>query len=196
MSSLTASEAHRTIDAVWRIESARLLGGLVRMVRDVGLAEDLAQEALVAALERWPASGIPDTPGAWLMASARNRAIDELRRRKMVERAVFGDLHQPGAWVARHAFGRPLLERRDQRVVREVLGEADVADHADESGDQAGRFDAPDRVDCLMRVRARHASIVTSARPARQDGCRPLLNRPAANRPVPQTNKPKLFVGV
>ncbi len=74
------------IDAVWRIESARLLGGLVRLVRDVGLAEDLAQEALVAALERWPESGIPDNPGAWLMATARNRAIDELRRRQMLAR--------------------------------------------------------------------------------------------------------------
>jgi RNA polymerase sigma factor (sigma-70 family) len=76
----------KAIEAVWRIESARLLGGLVRMVRDVGLAEDLAQEALVAALERWPETGIPDNPGAWLMASAKNRAIDELRRRRMLER--------------------------------------------------------------------------------------------------------------
>lgn len=77
---------HEAIDAVWRIESARVLGGLVRMVRDVGLAEDLAQEALVAALERWPESGIPDNAGAWLMAAAKNRALDELRRRRMLER--------------------------------------------------------------------------------------------------------------
>ncbi len=70
----------RAIEAVWRIESARLIGGLVRVVRDVGLAEDLAQEALVAALERWPEQGIPDNPGAWLMTTARNRAIDQLRR--------------------------------------------------------------------------------------------------------------------
>ena len=68
------------IEAVWRIESARLIGGLVRMVRDVGLAEDLAQEALVAALERWPGTGIPDNPGAWLMATAKNRAVDQLRQ--------------------------------------------------------------------------------------------------------------------
>ena len=74
------------IEAVWRIESTRLLGGLVRMVRDVGLAEDLAQEALVTALERWPATGIPDNPGAWLMASAKNRAVDQLRRRQMLDR--------------------------------------------------------------------------------------------------------------
>lgn len=71
---------------MWRIESARLIGGLMRMVRDVGLAEDLAQEALVSALERWPETGIPENPGAWLMAAAKNRAIDELRRRQMQER--------------------------------------------------------------------------------------------------------------
>jgi len=75
------------VEAVWRIESARLIGGLVRIVRDVGLAEDLAQEALLAALVRWPETGIPDNPGAWLMATAKNRAIDELRRRKTHERA-------------------------------------------------------------------------------------------------------------
>jgi RNA polymerase sigma factor (sigma-70 family) len=74
------------IEAVWRIESARLIGALVRMVRDVGLAEDLAQEALVIALERWPETGIPDNPGAWLMATAKNRAIDQLRRQQMLER--------------------------------------------------------------------------------------------------------------
>src|SRR4051812_33093375 len=72
--------AHRTIDAVWRIEQPKLIASLTRMVRDVGLAEELAQDALVAALEKWPASGVPDNPGAWLMATARNRAIDRLRR--------------------------------------------------------------------------------------------------------------------
>lgn len=74
------SEAAHAIEAVWRIESARLVAGLARMVQDVGLAEDLAQDALVAALEKWPASGIPENPGAWLMATAKNRAIDRLRR--------------------------------------------------------------------------------------------------------------------
>jgi RNA polymerase sigma factor (sigma-70 family) len=78
-------DAHRAIDAVWRIESGRLIAGLARMVRDVGLAEDLAQEALVAALEKWPESGVPDNPGAWLMATAKNRAIDMLRRGKRLE---------------------------------------------------------------------------------------------------------------
>jgi RNA polymerase sigma factor (sigma-70 family) len=80
------SDTQRAIDAVWRIESARLIAGLARMVRDVGLAEELAQEALVTALERWPESGIPDNPAAWLMATAKNRAIDELRRRTLLAR--------------------------------------------------------------------------------------------------------------
>src|SRR5881394_1501405 len=74
------------IDAVWRIESARLIAGLARMVGDIGVAEDLAQDALVAALEQWPTSGVPDNPGAWLMATAKHRAIDQLRRRKMLDR--------------------------------------------------------------------------------------------------------------
>ena len=78
--------AHREIDAVWRIESARLIAGLARIVRDVGLAEDLAQDALLAALERWPESGIPNNPGAWLMATAKHRAIDQLRRRTLLDR--------------------------------------------------------------------------------------------------------------
>jgi len=74
------ADLRRTIDAVWRIEAARLIAGLTRMVRDVGLAEDLAQDALVVALERWPQSGVPDNPGAWLMATAKHRAIDLFRR--------------------------------------------------------------------------------------------------------------------
>ena len=82
---MTATDAHRAIDAVWRIESARLIAGLARMVGDVGLAEDLAQDALVVALERWPESGIPDKPGAWLMTTAKHRAIDQLRHRQLLE---------------------------------------------------------------------------------------------------------------
>ena len=82
----TASDTHRAIDAVWRIESAKLIAGLTRIVRDVGLAEDLAQDALVAALEQWPKSGVPDNPGAWLMAIAKRRAIDVLRRGPMLDR--------------------------------------------------------------------------------------------------------------
>ena len=78
----------KVVEAVWRIESARLIGGLVRIVRDVGLAEDLAQGALVTALEQWPETGVPDNPGAWLMATAKNRAIDELRRQIIAEARV------------------------------------------------------------------------------------------------------------
>jgi RNA polymerase sigma-70 factor, ECF subfamily len=81
-----ATEIHRAIDAVWRIESPRLIAGLTRIVRDVGVAEDLAQDALVAALEQWPESGVPDNPGAWLMAAAKHRAIDHFRRNQRLER--------------------------------------------------------------------------------------------------------------
>jgi len=101
---LAASATHRAIDAVWRIESARLIAGLTRIVRDVSVAEDLAQDALVAALEQWPESGIPDNPGAWLMAAAKHRGIDALRRRVTLERKqeligrelqILGQLDQP-----------------------------------------------------------------------------------------------------
>ena len=85
---MTASDAYRAIDAVWRIESARLIAGLARMVRDVGLAEELAQDALVAALEQWPESGVPRNPGAWLMAIGKRRAIDSLRRNQRFERKL------------------------------------------------------------------------------------------------------------
>src|SRR6266849_6748136 len=83
---MTTSDTHRAIDAVWRIESARIIAGLARIVRDVGVAEELAQDALVAALEQWPKAGIPDNPGAWLMATAKHRAIDLWRRNKRLER--------------------------------------------------------------------------------------------------------------
>src|ERR1700683_1366022 len=83
---MTVSDTHRAIDAVWRIESSRLIAGLARMVRDVGVAEELAQDALVAALEQWPESGVPQNPGAWLMATAKHRAIDHLRRNKLLDR--------------------------------------------------------------------------------------------------------------
>jgi RNA polymerase sigma factor (sigma-70 family) len=83
---MTVTDTHRAIDAVWRIESARLIAGLARMLRDVGLAEELAQDALVVALEQWPTSGVPDNPGAWLMTTAKRRAIDRLRRSKLLAR--------------------------------------------------------------------------------------------------------------
>jgi RNA polymerase sigma factor (sigma-70 family) len=80
---VTASDTHRAIDAVWRIESAKLIAALARMTRDIGVAEDLAQDALVSALEQWPVSGVPDNPGAWLMTAAKRRAIDRMRRDKL-----------------------------------------------------------------------------------------------------------------
>jgi RNA polymerase sigma factor (sigma-70 family) len=103
---VTATDTHRAIDAVWRIESARLIAGLTRIVRDVGLAEDLAQDALLAALDQWPESGVPDNPGAWLMTAAKRRAIDMMRRDKLLERK-----HQE---VARD------LEAQQERAVPEL----------------------------------------------------------------------------
>ncbi|MFL5383219.1 MAG: RNA polymerase sigma factor [Longimicrobiaceae bacterium] len=83
---MSVTDTHRAVDAVWRIESPRLIAGLARITGDIGTAEDLAQDALVAALERWPESGVPDNPGAWLMATARRRAIDTFRRGKLLDR--------------------------------------------------------------------------------------------------------------
>ena len=100
---MTTTPTHRAIDAVWRIESARIIAGLTRIVRDVGVAEELAQDALVAALEQWPQSGIPDNPGAWLMAAAKHRAIDHFRRNKLLERK-----HQE--------FGRELEAQQEMAV--------------------------------------------------------------------------------
>src|SRR5437868_673331 len=92
---MAASDAHRTIETVWRIEAAKLVAGLARIVRDVGIAEELAQDALVAALEQWPQSGVPEKPGAWLMATAKHRAIDYLRRNKRLERKREELSHDP-----------------------------------------------------------------------------------------------------
>jgi RNA polymerase sigma-70 factor (ECF subfamily) len=100
---VTTTPIHRAIDAVWRIESARIIAGLTRIVRDVGVAEELAQDALVAALEQWPQSGIPDNPGAWLMTAAKHRAIDHFRRNKLLERK-----HQE--------FGRELEAQQEMAV--------------------------------------------------------------------------------
>jgi RNA polymerase sigma-70 factor (ECF subfamily) len=104
---VTLADAHRAIHAVFRIESARLIAGLVRLVRDVGLAEELAQDALVTALERWPESGVPDNPGAWLMATAKRRAIDELRRGKRWQKKEDAISHELDA---RAAFSAPDLD--------------------------------------------------------------------------------------
>src|SRR5213592_3387290 len=111
-----ASDIRRAIDAVYRIESARLIAGLTRMVRDVGLAEDLAQDALVAALEQWPESGIPDNPGAWLMATAKHRAIDHFRRNKLLERK-----HEE--------LGRELQTQQEMAVANfEIAEDGDISD--------------------------------------------------------------------
>ena len=91
---MSVSDTHRSIDAVWRIESARLIAGLARMLRDVGLAEELAQDALVIALEQWPQTGVPDNPGAWLMTTAKRRAIDRLRRNKLLQRKHAQLMHE------------------------------------------------------------------------------------------------------
>ena len=107
---MSPKDAHGAIDAVWRIESPRLIAGLARMVRDVGLAEDLAQDALVAALERWPETGVPENPGAWLMATAKNRAIDMLRRRSLAERK-----HEEIGSTRRHRRNRRGEARRGDR---------------------------------------------------------------------------------
>ena len=113
---MTLPETHRAIDAVWRIESARLIAGLARTVRDISLAEDLAQDALVAALQQWPESGVPDNPGAWLLAVARRRAIDGIRRRTVFERK-------------RDEIGRDLEIEQDVLLAeREAARDDDVGD--------------------------------------------------------------------
>jgi RNA polymerase sigma factor (sigma-70 family) len=104
---VTATDTHRAIEAVWRIESARLIAGLTRIVRDVGLAEQLAQDALVAALEQWPESGVPEKPGAWLMGTAKYRAIDLLRRNARLERKL-GELGRE--LEAQHEMAGPDLD--------------------------------------------------------------------------------------
>jgi RNA polymerase sigma factor (sigma-70 family) len=111
-----ATPEHRAIEAVWRIESAALIAGLARIVRDVGLAEDLAQDALVAALERWPKSGVPDNPGAWLMATAKHQAIDLLRRNTRLQRK-----HEELAYELK--LQGDAVETRLERTVQEQVGD-------------------------------------------------------------------------
>ncbi len=125
-SSSDTHRAHREIDAVWRIESARLIAGLARIVRDVGLAEDLAQDALLAALERWPESGIPNNPGAWLMATAKHRAIDQLRRRTLLDRK-HEELGQE--MEVQQQMAGPDLEAMDEDVGDDLLRLVFIACH-------------------------------------------------------------------
>jgi RNA polymerase sigma factor (sigma-70 family) len=122
-----ASNIQRTIDAVWRMESAKLIAALTRMVRDVGVAEDLAQDALVAALERWPESGVPDNPGAWLMAAAKRRAIDQFRQRALHDRK-----HQelvPEFEAKQEAIVPELEEALDDHVGDDLLRLVFIACH-------------------------------------------------------------------
>jgi len=109
-------DIHRTIDAVWRMESARVIAGLVRMVRDVGLAEELAQDALVAALEKWPETGVPDNPAAWLTTTARNRAIDRLRHLKLRD-----EKHVQVAYELEQL--QEEAERRDEHLLDDPVGD-------------------------------------------------------------------------
>lgn len=111
------ADTHKAIETVWRLESPRLIGALVRVVRDIDLAEELAQDALVAALEHWPAQGVPDNPGAWLMTAARRRGIDQLRRRRLIERkhAEIGDDPE------HEAFSMPDLDALDDDIGDDLL---------------------------------------------------------------------------
>ncbi|MBY0510247.1 MAG: RNA polymerase subunit sigma-24, partial [Rhodospirillaceae bacterium] len=123
---MTATESHHAIDAVWRIESAKLIAGLTRMTRDVGIAEDLAQEALIAALEQWPRDGIPEKPGAWLMAAAKNRTIDMFRRnalqtRKHEELARDEDARQMTMDDVDAAFNAPLDDAIGDDMLRLIF---------------------------------------------------------------------------
>lgn len=116
---MTGSDTHRAIEAVWRIESARLIAGLVRMVRDLGVAEELAQDALVAALEQWPDSGVPDNPGAWLMAVAKRRAVDRIRRDERLEHKYA----EIGREIARRDASAPGPGSRLDSAVEDEVGD-------------------------------------------------------------------------
>ncbi|MDI1261476.1 RNA polymerase sigma factor [Aquabacterium sp.] len=122
---MTTSATHRAIEAIWRIESTKIIGGVARMVRDIGLAEELAHDALLTALELWPSTGVPDKPGAWLMTTAKNRALDRLRRAKMIE----GKLRELG-----HD-----LEAQEALIVPDFVDALDAA-RADEIGDDLLRL--------------------------------------------------------
>jgi RNA polymerase sigma factor (sigma-70 family) len=120
-----STAAHQAIDAVWRIESAKIVAGVARLVRDIGLAEELAQDALVAALEHWPAAGVPDNPGAWLMATAKNRALDRLRHQKLAESKLEQWGHE--------------LDAQEALIVPDFVDELDAA-RSDDIGDDLLRL--------------------------------------------------------
>ena len=142
----TAQEIHRTIEAVWRIESPALIAGLARVVRDVGTAEEMAQDALLAALQQWPKDGIPDNPGAWLMAIARRRAIDHVRHRKVIDRT-------------REAVGRDLASTRADSA-------ADIADQIDREPWRQDEQEPGDGDLLRLIFTACHPALATEARAA------------------------------
>jgi len=128
---MAASATHAAIDAVWRIESAKVIAGVARMVRDVGLAEELAQDALLAALETWPRTGVPDNPGAWLMAAAKNRALDHFRRDKLLQRKheeLAGEMELEQE-IAAADHEAALIERMDDDIGDDLLRLVFVACH-------------------------------------------------------------------
>jgi RNA polymerase sigma factor (sigma-70 family) len=128
---VTVSATHSAIDAVWRIESAKVIAGLARMVRDVGLAEELAQDALLAALETWPGTGVPDNPGAWLMAAAKNRALDHFRRDKLLERKhqeLAGEMELEQE-IAASDHEAAVIDRMDDNIGDDLLRLVFVACH-------------------------------------------------------------------
>src|SRR5262249_49424108 len=126
---VSGDDTHQAINAIFRIESARLIAGLTRLLRDVGRAEELAQDALVAALEQWPKAGVPDNPGAWLMATAKNRAFNVLRRGKMLERKHAELGHESRAEACPERAVAELEERLDDPVGDDLLGLVFTACH-------------------------------------------------------------------
>src|SRR5256885_10627323 len=122
---MAATDPHRAIEAIWRIESARLIAGLARLVGDIGTAEELAQDALVAALEQWPAAGVPEKPAAWLMGTAKHRAYDLIRRRETLQRKH----EEIGKEILATDQGADLDEASEQEVGDDLLGLIFMACH-------------------------------------------------------------------
>src|SRR5688500_9310598 len=160
MTDVAPPDANRAIDAIWRIESARLIAALSRIVRDVGVAEELAQDALVAALEEWPQAGVPVNPGAWLMATAQNRAIDQVRRRKLLE-SKRDDVAR--ILEARAGTDSPDLDRRIDEEIWRRAGQ-DASGEAS-GGEEAGGGDDDDDLLRLVFM-ACHPVLSTEARVA------------------------------
>lgn len=161
-----SGDAHRAVEAIWRIESAKIIAALTRMVRDVGLAEELAQDALVSALETWPRDGSPDNPGAWLMATAKNRALDHFRHGRMHAEKE-GEL----TWEIETALtdAQPDVEAHiDDPVRDDLLRLIFIACHPLLSPEALSRVAARDRRDQLEVLRRRDAARELRSRPSRR----------------------------